>query len=44
MLNEIEATQLSDNEFKAIVIRKFNVLTENYQNYREIMMNSLKTE
>ena len=31
MLNEIEASQLSDNEFKAIIIRKLNELSENYQ-------------
>ena len=31
MLNEIEASQLSDTEFKAMVIRKLNKLTENYQ-------------
>ena len=31
MLNEIEASQLSDMDFKAMVIRKFNELTENYQ-------------
>ena len=39
MLNEIEANQLSDIEFKAMVIRKLNELTENYQklqgNYNE---------
>ena len=42
MLNEIEASQLSDTELKAMVIRKLNELTENYQNYRESTMNSLK--
>ena len=31
MLNEIEASQLLDIEFKAMVIRKLNELTENYQ-------------
>ena len=31
MLNEIEASQLSDIEFKAMVISKLNELTENYQ-------------
>ena len=40
MLNEIEASQLSDTEFKAIVIRKLTELTENYQklqgNYNEL--------
>ena len=43
MINEIEASQLSDIEFKTMVIRKLNKLTENYQNYRETMKNSLKT-
>ena len=31
MLNEIQASQLSDTEFKAMVIRKLIELTENYQ-------------
>ena len=31
MLTEIEACQLSHTEFKAMVIRKLNELTENYQ-------------
>ena len=31
MLNEIEARQLSDIELKAMVIKKLNELTENYQ-------------
>ena len=31
MLNEKEASQLSDNEFKALVIRKLHELTQNYQ-------------
>ena len=43
MLNEIEASQLSDNEFKAIIIRKLNELSENYQklqgNYTELTVN-----
>ena len=43
MQNEIRASQLPDNEFKALVIRKFNELTENYQNYRETTMNLLQT-
>ena len=30
MLNKIKASQLSDTEFKALVIRKLNELTENY--------------
>ena len=43
MLNEIEASQLSDMEFKALVIKKFNELIENYQklqgNYNELTGN-----
>ena len=43
MLNEIEASQLSDIEFKAVVIRILNELTENYQklqgNYNELTAN-----
>ena len=35
VINEIEASQLSDTEFKIMVIRKLNELTENYQNYTE---------
>ena len=31
MLNEIEASQLSDTEFKIMVIRKLNELSENHQ-------------
>ena len=31
MPNEIEANQLSDIEFKAMIIRKLTHLTENYQ-------------
>ena len=31
MLNEIETNQLSDTEFKTMVIRKLTELTENYQ-------------
>ena len=31
VLNEIEASKLSDNEFKTMVIRKLNELSENYQ-------------
>ena len=45
MLNEIEANQLLDIEFKAMVIRKLNELTEEYQklqgNYNEITTNSI---
>ena len=43
MLNEIKASQLSDIEFKAMVIMEFNGLTENYQklqgNYNELTAN-----
>ena len=43
MLNEIEASQLSDIVFKAMVIRKLSELTENYQklqgNYDEFTAN-----
>ena len=31
MLNEKEASQLSDNELKELVIRKLHELTQNYQ-------------
>ena len=43
MLNEIEASQLSDTEFTAMVIRKLTELTENYHklqgNYNELTAN-----
>ena len=43
MLTETESSQLSDTEFKAMVIRKLNELTENYQklqgNYNELTAN-----
>ena len=43
MLKEKEASQLSDNKFKAMVIRKLKELTENYQklqgNYNELTAN-----
>ena len=43
MLTEIEASQLCDTEFKAMVIRKLTELTENYQklqgNYNELTAN-----
>ena len=43
MLTEKEASQLSDTEFKAMVIRKLTELTENYQklerNYDELTAN-----
>ena len=48
MLNEREASQLSDTEFKAMVIRKLNELTENYQelqgNYNELTANYINME
>ena len=31
MLKEVQASQISDIEFKAMVIRKLNELTENYK-------------
>ena len=43
LLNEKEASQLSDTEFKAMVIRKLTELTENFQklqvNYNELPAN-----
>ena len=43
MLNEMEASQLSDTESKAMVIRTLSELTENYQklqgNYNELTAN-----
>ena len=46
ILNEIEASQLSDIEFKTMVIRKLSELTENYQklqgNYEEPTANYVK--
>ena len=43
MLNEIEASQLSDIEFKSMVIRKRKELSVNYQklhrNYEELTAN-----
>ena len=43
MLTEKEASQLSDTEFKAMVIRKLTELTKNYQklqgNYNELTIN-----
>ena len=43
MQNEIESSQLSDTEFKAMVIRKLTELTEKYQklqgNYNELTAN-----
>ena len=43
MLNEKEASQLSDNEFKELVIKKLHELTQNYQKLQGKTMNSLKT-
>ena len=43
-LNDIETSQLSDTEFKAMVIRKLTELAEYItRNYRETTMNSLQT-
>ena len=43
MLNEIETSQLSDIEFKAMVIKKSNELTKYYQklwgSYKELTVN-----
>ena len=36
MLSETEKSQLSDIEFKALVIRKLNELTDNYQKQQGI--------
>ena len=45
MLNEKEASQLSDTEFKAMVMRKLNELTQNYQklqgNYNKLTTNDM---
>ena len=46
MLTEKEASQLSDTEFKAMVIRKLTELSElkeTTRNYKESTMNSLQT-
>ena len=43
MLNEIEASQLSDTEFKTMVIRKHNELMKTTKNYRETMRNLLQS-
>ena len=47
MLTEKEAIQLSDTEFKAMVIRKLTELTENYQklqgNYNELTLQTILT-
>ena len=43
MLNEKEASQLSDNEFKELVIRKLHEVKQNYEklqgNYNELTEN-----
>ena len=48
MLNETEASQLSDIDYKAMVIRKLNDLTENYQklqgNYNELTAHYINTK
>ena len=48
MLNEIESSQLSDTEFKAMATRKLNEFTENYQklqrNYNELTANYINTK
>ena len=48
MPNEIEASQLLDIEFKAMVIRKLTELKENYQklqeNYNELTTNYINKE
>ena len=45
VLNEIEANKLSDTEFKTMVIRKLNELSENYQklqgNHKELIANNI---
>ena len=43
VLNEIKASKLSDIEFKIMVIRKLNELSESYKNYREAIRNLLGT-
>ena len=48
MLTEIEASQLTDAEVKALVIRKLPKVTENYQklqgNYNELTANYTNTK
>ena len=48
MLTEKEASQLSDTELKAMVIRKLTELTQNYQklqgNYNELTANCTNME
>ena len=43
MLTEIEASQLSDIEFKELVIRQLMSSQRITKNYRETTMNSLQT-
>ena len=43
MINEIEASQLSDIEFKELVIRNLDESQIFTKNYRETTMNSLQT-
>ena len=43
MLNEKEASHLSDNESKELVIKKLHELTQITKKYRETTMNSLQT-
>ena len=42
MPNEKEASQLSDIEFKELVIRKLNELTQNYQKVQGNYISSFK--
>ena len=48
VLNDVEASQMSDIEFKEMVIRKLNELTENYQklqgNYNELTANYINNK
>ena len=39
MLNEIKASQLSDTEFKAVVVRKLTELFELKENYQKLQGN-----
>ena len=43
VLNGVEASQLSDNEFKTMVIWKVNEPNENLKNYMEATRNLLRT-
>ena len=43
MLNETEASQLSDNEFKTMVIKKFNALALQ-GNYKELTANYISMQ